>query len=72
MFFKLHTAHLYDVSRLVFSPIDARLAAQQQYRVCLGGVGGCLGPTTMRSPPTHVEIELGCDNILFPKPLMHF
>ena len=46
LFFKTTTSDLYDVSRLMLSPIVTQPAAQQQHRVCLvvgfGGWGGFL------------------------------
>jgi hypothetical protein len=57
-----------DVGRLVLSPIITSscctAAAQQHHRVCLGW-GEWMGSYQLSgSPPTHVEVELGCDNIL--------
>ena len=39
LFFETTTGTLYDVSRLVLSPIVTRPAAQQQYIVWVGGDG---------------------------------
>jgi hypothetical protein len=50
------TVALYDVSRLVLSPIVTRPAAQQQHGVSWVGWWG--GPTHYLVTPTRVEVEL--------------
>ena len=74
LFFKTTTADLYDVNRLVVSPIVTRPAALQLHNnnkefVWGGWVGwvgsyqfSCSFPTHVEAT-THVEVELGCNNI---------
>ena len=58
------TADLYDVSRVVLSPIVTRPAALQLHNNKTEFVwGGEVGSYQLSgSLPTHVEVELGCDN----------
>ena len=67
LFFKMTTSDLYG-SRLVLSPIVTRPAAQQQHSVCLGWWGGYGFLPIIKSRTTHVEVELGCDNLSSPQP----
>ena len=67
LFFKTTTADLYDVSRLVLSPIVTQPAALQLHNnnteFVFGGLGWWVGSYQLSgSLPTHVEVELGCDN----------
>ena len=69
-------AALYDVGRLVLSPIVTRPAAQQQLRVSWGGGVGWWGrPCHYVVTPTRIEVELRLSwdqpNNLTPPPPPH-
>ena len=61
--FKTTTSDQYDVSRLVLSQIVTRPAAQQLHNNNTEFVWWVVASYQLSgSLPTHVEVELGCDN----------